>query len=223
MTELAIYRPHLQSALDNLNISLAPEQQDKLLLYVKQLERWNRTYNLTAIRDVEQMLVQHVFDSLSVLPVVQQILDKNTVTESAIVDVGSGGGLPGIVLAIAGPWTVHCVDSVEKKMAFVRQMSGVLDLPNLQAHHARVEQIEPFNADIVISRAFSSLVDFARLAGNHVKKGGYLLAMKGRIPDEEIVALEAETPWQVDSIETLSVPELDAHRCVLRLSREGSV
>lgn len=223
MTEPDIYRPRLQSAAESLNISLTQEQQDKLLLYVKQLERWNRTYNLTAIRDIQQMLIQHVFDSLSVLPVVCSLLDKNTVDESVIVDVGSGGGLPGIVLAIAAPWTVHCVDSVQKKMAFVRQMSGVLDLPNLQAHHARIEQLDSLSADIVISRAFSSLVDFAKLAGNHVKSGGSLLAMKGRTPDDEITALEAETNWRVDSIETLCVPELDAQRCVLRLSREGSV
>lgn len=223
MTESNAYRLRLQTAAEKLNISLTIEQQDKLLLYVKQLERWNRTYNLTAIRDIQQMLVQHVFDSLSVVPVVYKLLDKNTADRYSIVDVGSGGGLPGIVLAIAAPWTVHCVDSVQKKMAFVRQMAGVLDLPNLQAHHARVEQLAPFNADIVISRAFSSLVDFARLAGDHVKKGGYLLAMKGHTPDDEIIALEAETNWQVDSIETLSVPELDAQRCVLRLSREGSV
>lgn len=223
MMALAAYRPRLKNAAEQLDISLSTEQQDKLLLYVEQLERWNRTYNLTAIRDIEQMFIQHIFDSLAVFPIVHRILDKNTVQGGVIVDVGSGGGLPGIVLAIAAPWTVHCVDSVQKKMAFVRQMSGVLDLPNLQAHHARIEKLEPFDADIVISRAFSSLVDFVCLAGNHIKNDGYLLAMKGHKPEDEIIALEAETPWRVDSIETLSVPELDAQRCVLRLSREGSL
>lgn len=215
-------KSRLQNAADYLQLSLTPEQGDKLLLYVEQLARWNRTYNLTAIRDTDQMLVQHIFDSLAVVPIVSEILDKKTVSDFTIVDVGSGGGLPGIVLAIAAPWTVHCVDAVQKKMAFVRQMSGKLELPNLQAHHARVETLEPLNADVVISRAFSSLVDFARLAGQHVADDGVLLAMKGREPDDEINALLTEKTWNVDSIETLSVPELDAHRCVLRLSRQGN-
>lgn len=223
MTSMSAYLTRLESATQYLNISLTSEQKDKLLLYVEQLQRWNRTYNLTAIRDTEQMLIQHVFDSLSVLPEIYKLLDKNTADSYSIVDVGSGGGLPGIVLAIAAPWTVHCVDAVQKKMAFVRQMSGELDLPNLQAHHARIENLEPFQADIVISRAFSSLLDFARLAGDHVKAGGYLLAMKGRTPEDEIAALVDETPWRVESLDALSVPELEAQRCVLRLSREGSV
>lgn len=217
------FKARLQRAADKLQLSLTQEQIDKLLTYVEQLARWNRTYNLTAIRETDQMLVQHIFDSLAVVPVVKQILDKKPVSEFTIVDVGSGGGLPGVVLAIAAPWSVHCVDAVQKKMAFVRQMSGKLELPNLQAHHARVETLEPFEADVVISRAFSSLSDFARLAGQHASDGGCLLAMKGREPDDEIAALRAEKSWEVESIETLSVPELDAHRCVLRLSRQGKL
>lgn len=221
MTLDAGFKSRLQHAADYLELSLNSDQNDKLLLYVEQLARWNRTYNLTAIRDTDQMLVQHIFDSLAVVPLVISLLDKNTASDFTIVDVGSGGGLPGVVLAIAAPWKVHCVDAVQKKMAFVRQMSGKLHLPNLQAHHARVETLDPFYADVVISRAFSSLADFARLAGHHVADGGHLLAMKGRQPDDEIAALEADRVWKVESIETLSVPELDAHRCVLRLSRQG--
>lgn len=223
MTKHQLYRTRLEDAAENLQLSLTPEQIDKLLLYVEQLQRWNRTYNLTAIRDADQMLVQHIFDSLAVIPVVTSILDKKTVSDFKIVDVGSGGGLPGVVLAIAASWAVHCVDSVEKKMAFVRQMSGKLDLPNLKAHHARIEALEPFQADVVISRAFSSLTDFTRLAGKHAGPEGCLLAMKGRQPDDEIAALKAENIWTVESIETLSVPELDAHRCVLRLYRQGKL
>ncbi len=223
MTTQHEFKTRLENAAEYLQLSLSAEQVDKLLLYVEQLERWNRTYNLTAIRDPDQMLIQHIFDSLAVVPVVMSILDKKTVSEFKIVDVGSGGGLPGVVLAIAAPWAVHCVDSVDKKMAFVRQMSGKLNLPNLQAHHARVEALTPFDADVVVSRAFSSLLDFTRLAGAHAASHGYLLAMKGRQPDDEIAALLAEKKWEVDSIETLSVPELDAHRCVLRLSRQGKL
>lgn len=217
------FRSRLQQASESLNLSLTPDQVEKLLVYVEQLERWNRTYNLTAIRDTSQMLVQHIFDSLAVVPIVRSVLDKKPVNSFAIVDVGSGGGLPGVVLAIAAPWSVHCVDSVQKKMAFVRQMSGKLELPNLQAHHSRVESLEPFNADVVISRAFSSLADFARLAGFHAAEGGYLLAMKGLEPTDEIATLVADKNWKIESIDTLSVPELDAHRCVLRLSRQGKL
>lgn len=221
MAKQSLFRARLQDAAQQLDISLTAEQTDKLLLYVEQLSRWNRTYNLTAIRDIDQMLVQHIFDSLAVLPVIKLILDKKTVSSVQIVDVGSGGGLPGVVLAIMSPWTVHCIDSVQKKMAFVQQMAGKLNLPNLRAHHARIEALEPFGADIVISRAFSSLADFTRLAGVHVADDGCMLAMKGRQPDEEIAALTAENEWTVESVETLSVPELEAHRCVLRLSRQG--
>lgn len=223
MTLQSAFKSRLEQAASNLQLSLTSEQADKLLLYVEQLARWNRTYNLTAIRDTDQMLIQHIFDSLAVIPVVTRLLDKKTVSEFSIVDVGSGGGLPGVVLAIAAPWTVHCVDAVQKKMAFIRQMSGKLGLPNLQAHHARVETLESFDADVVISRAFSSLSDFVRLAGKHASGDGCLLAMKGREPDDEIAALLAENTWKVDSIETLFVPELDAHRCVLRLSRQGKL
>lgn len=223
MTVDKLYRSRLEKASEDLALSLSPEQTEKLLLYVEQLQRWNRTYNLTAIREADQMLVQHIFDSLAVVPVVNQLLYKKPVDQFKIVDVGSGGGLPGVVLAIAAPWAVHCVDAVEKKMAFVRQMSGKLNLPNLKAHHARIETLEPFQADVVISRAFSSLTDFTRLAGIHAAMDGCLLAMKGRQPDDEIAELQIENKWAVESIERLSVPELDAQRCVLRLYRQGKL
>src|SRR5690606_25525230 len=119
--------------------------------------------------DPEQMLVQHLIDSLSVVKPISTILDKNTVSEGTIVDVGSGAGLPGVVLAIMHPnWRVHCIDAVEKKMAFVQQVSSVLRLRNLHAHHQRVESMPSLQADIVVSRAFASLADFATLAGGHV-------------------------------------------------------
>lgn len=223
MTVDKLYRSRLEKASEDLALSLSSEQTEKLLLYVEQLQRWNRTYNLTAIREADQMLVQHIFDSLAVVPVVNRILYKKPVDQFEIVDVGSGGGLPGVVLAIAAPWAVHCVDAVEKKMAFVRQMSGKLNLPNLKAHHARIETLEPFQADVVISRAFSSLTDFTRLAGIHAAMDGCLLAMKGRQPDDEIAELQIENKWAVESIERLSVPELDAQRCVLRLYRQGKL
>lgn len=137
--------------------------------------------------------------------------------------MGSGAGLPGVVLAILHPeWRVHCIDAVEKKTAFIRHMIGVLGLSNLEVSHTRIETIEPLQADIVVSRAFSSLLDFASLAGRHIASGGQLLAMKGRHPDEEINILHAETSWQVNAIYPLTVPELDAQRCLLSLNCQGN-
>lgn len=204
-----------------LDLNLLEGQVQTLLAYMSQMQRWNRTYNLTALRETEQMLVQHLFDSLAVVrPIEQAVLRRNKTPAATIVDVGSGGGLPGVVIAIVRPdWQVHCIDAVEKKMAFVRQMSAVLRLPNLRAAHARVETLDPLEADVVVSRAFASLHVFATLAGHHVCAGGQLLAMKGREPVEEVQALEAGTPWGVDRIEPLTVPELDARRCLVWMSR----
>src|SRR5690606_12431453 len=166
----------LAEAVEALQLDLTDKTQALLLEYLAQMQRWNRTYNLTAIRDPEQMLAQHNIDSLAVIRPMQQALDFRS--EAVIVDVGSGAGLRGVVIALACPgWQVHCVDAVEKKMAFVRQMAGVLALPNLTARHERIEAMQAMEADIVVSRAFASLVDFATLAGAHVRPGGQLLAM----------------------------------------------
>lgn len=211
----------LAEAVEHLELELPPERQALLLEYLAQMQRWNRTYNLTAIRDVHQMLVQHVMDSLAVVGPLRHALRGQH--EPTIVDVGSGAGLPGVVIAAACPgWLVHCVDAVEKKMAFVRQMSGVLGLPNLTARHGRVEAMLPLQADIVVSRAFASLLDFATLAGAHVRPQGKLLAMKGRHPEEEIAALHSQGNWKVESIQTLQVPQLDAQRCLVWISRQGN-
>lgn len=224
MGERENYGQRLEAAARALHMEISGQQRDALLNYLDQLQRWNRTYNLTAVRDPEQMLVQHVFDSLAVMPPLLDVLDKNTVDSTTIVDVGSGAGLPGVVLAIMQPsWSVQCVDAVEKKMAFVRQVSGALRLPNLQAVHQRVEALAPYHADIVVSRAFASLLDFVNLAGRHVAKNGYLLAMKGREPSEEIDALQSQSEWRVSRIQPLSVPELNAQRCLVWMSHQGTL
>lgn len=208
----------LTQACESLGLQIAPAQTDQLLTYLTQMQRWNRTYNLTAIRDPEQMLVQHLFDSLSVVEPLARL--KATTAATKVYDIGSGGGLPGVVLAITLPaWQVSCVDAVEKKMAFVRQMSGVLSLPNLRAVHARVEDLAPAQCDIVISRAFASLNDFATLAGRHVRNDGTLVAMKGKVPDDEIHALHEQGEWQVEDIQALQVPQLQAQRCLIRMRR----
>jgi len=208
----------LRQACDSLDLRVDAAQADKLLAYLAQMQRWNRTYNLTAIRDPGQMLVQHLFDSLSVVNPLMRAAGADG--QARLYDIGSGGGLPGVVLAILRPaWQVGCVDAVEKKMAFVRQMSGVLTLPNLRALHARVEDLPPAGCDIVISRAFASLNDFASLAGRHVRNDGTLVAMKGKVPEDEIQALHQQGAWRVEDIQALQVPELDAQRCLIWMRR----
>lgn len=219
----SVYLQRLQAAVDQLGIEATHTQCELLLHYLQRLQKWNRTYNLTAIRDPEQMLIQHVFDSLAIIPALKKYLDTFGAGNEAlpIVDVGSGAGLPGVIIAILLPSRqVHCIDAVEKKMAFVRQISGVLKLPNLHAHHARVESLPPFNAQVVVSRAFASLNDFANWSGRHVAASGVLLAMKGREPNEEISALHEHTEWRVSAIEPLHVPALDAQRCLVWMSRK---
>jgi 16S rRNA (guanine527-N7)-methyltransferase len=194
-----------------------------LLEYLSQLMRWNKTYNLTAIRDPDQALVHHIFDSLSLVAPLSQALSLNQTETPTVVDVGSGGGLPGVILAIMLPGVlVTCVDAVEKKTMFVRQMAGVLTLPNLTAQHARIEALKPLQATLVTSRAFASLEDFAQLAGPHVREGGYLVAMKGREPTEESTALQAHTAWSAQAIEPLTVPELEGQRCLVWMQRKGT-
>ena len=223
MKDLSQYGPRLRAAAKEMCLELTAAQEAALWGYLEQLQRWNRAYNLTAIRDVNQMLVQHVFDSLAVVAPVADILDKNTV-DKVIVDVGSGAGLPGTVLAIMCPQAiVHCVDTVEKKATFIRYVAGVLRLPNLRAHHARIEELPPFNADLVVSRAFASLLDFATLAGRHVRPQGHLLAMKGKEPSEEIAELHENSAWRVAHVDPLQVPELDARRCLVWLTQQGTL
>lgn len=214
------YLQRLDRAATALGLDLTSEQSAALLSYLEQLQRWNRTYNLTALRDPDEMLVQHVFDSLSVVKPLRDRLNSPD-SPKRIVDVGSGGGLPGIVLAITNPlWHIHCVDAVEKKTAFIRQMIGALNLPNLHAHHGRIEALPLFDADVVISRAFASLLDFSELAGVHVGDEGRLAAMKGRDPVEEIEALHTAAAWRVEQTLMLQVPELNAQRCLLWISRQ---
>ncbi|NLY28338.1 MAG: 16S rRNA (guanine(527)-N(7))-methyltransferase RsmG [Alcaligenaceae bacterium] len=216
------FRNRLDTALIALDLDLDTETRNRLLVYLEQLQRWNRTYNLTAVRDPSQMLVQHIFDSLSVIAPLRKELYKKTVNKARIMDIGSGAGLPGVVLAIVHPhWHVECVDAVEKKTAFIRHVAGVLGLSNLVSTHQRVETIAPRQADIVISRAFASLVDFSSLAGIHVANHGYLVAMKGQSPVNEIAELQQHGQWTVEKEEPLSVPELDAQRCLLWLRRQG--
>ena len=194
--------------------------------YLEQLLRWNRTYNLTAVRDPAEMRIQHLLDSLSVLPVLERLAANENPNRPGcrILDVGSGGGLPGVVIAIQQPgWQVTCVDAVAKKAAFVQQVASVLRLPGLKACHARVEELPPQACDVIISRAFASLTDFVQLVSSHLAPGGRLVAMKGKYPHDELADLARHSPgWRVESSETLAVTGLDAERCVLVLAPPAS-
>jgi len=215
----------VQHACRAMALDCTSDQATQLLRYISEMQKWNKTYNLTALREPEKMLVQHIFDSLSVVPYLSPWLanapGSDQSTSRKLCDIGSGGGLPGVVIAVMTPHcAVQCIDAVEKKTAFVRQMVGAVGLPNLTATHSRVEQLPEQNADIVISRAFASLVDFATLSSKHVNSTGWLVGMKGKMPDDEIDALHAQTDWQVDHIDSLVVPELNAQRCLVWMRRK---
>jgi 16S rRNA (guanine527-N7)-methyltransferase len=179
--------------------------------YLGLLAKWNAAYNLTAVRDPAQMRVQHLADCLAVVgPLRRQLGDR----PARLLDVGSGGGLPGVVLAIANPdWDVTCVDSVGKKAAFIRQAAGELALPNLHAQHARVEALAGPLFDAITSRAFAALADFVRLTQPLLAPGGVWMAMKGQHPHDEIAALPASI--ETFHVEPLAVPGLDAERCLV--------
>ncbi|WP_372685477.1 16S rRNA (guanine(527)-N(7))-methyltransferase RsmG [Castellaniella sp.] len=208
----------LRDALDALGMSSDQVHVPRLLAYLHHLQHWNKAYNLTAIRDPEHMLVQHVFDSLAVLPTLRQLAEMRDACAFKIADVGSGAGLPGIIIAVCEPhWSVTCVDTVGKKTAFMRQAAGLLGLSNVQVAQGRIEAMASVQADVVISRAFASLVDFVRLAAHHCRPDGVMVAMKGQNPQSERADLEQHTDWHVGQITELKVPELDAQRCLVHL------
>jgi 16S rRNA (guanine527-N7)-methyltransferase len=208
----------LDAGLAALGLDLSLAQRQQLLDFVSLLQKWNRTYNLTAIRDPSEMLTHHLLDSLAVLPVLQKSALAGRRPGWRLTDVGSGAGLPGLVLAIVCPdWQIRSVDAVDKKAAFQRQVCIELGLKNVEVVSGRVESLLAETADAVISRAFAELADFVRLAGHLVVPGGALLAMKGVMPDEEVSRLPAA--WKVGSVEPLRVPGLDAQRHLIVLEK----
>lgn len=206
-------QPRLVETAHTLGLSPSALQFDALLAFLDLLLRWNATYNLTAVRRPEAMLVQHLADCLAIVSPVER--EMAPFEHPRILDVGSGAGLPGVVLALMLPRaTVTCVDKVGKKAAFVRQLIADLPLPNLKAEHARVEALRCGPFDLIVSRAFSSLEEFSRLTRAHLARpGGRWLAMKGKAPRSEIDAVEP--PIDVFHVEPLLVPGLDADRTLV--------
>lgn len=209
----------LPPVLSSLQLTLSDDQQTKLAAYMVLLAHWNSTFNLTALRDPQDMLSHHLTDCLAVLaPLTRHLTERQaTRTEASgplkLLDVGSGGGLPGVVLAICCPAVhVSCVDTVGKKAAFIRQVAAELKLPNLKAEHARVEQLKG-RYDLITSRAFASLLDFVSLTRELLADGAVWMAMKGKQPDEELAVLPSSI--NVFHVEQLDVPGLDAQRCLV--------
>ncbi len=205
-------RPALESACDSLGLALDPAMLGRLLAYLALLQRWNATYNLTAVRDPGEMLTQHLADCLAVVGPLRRQLGAGT--SRRILDVGSGGGLPGVVLAVLEPgWAVTCVDAVGKKAAFIRQVAVELRLRNLAAEHARVELMKAGGFDLITSRAFASLADFVSLTRKLLAADGVWAAMKGKTPEAELATLPAGIA--VFHVEPIAVPGLDAERCIV--------
>jgi len=210
--------PVLQNGLDGLGLSLSEEQKAQLLAYMDLIGKWTKVYNLTAVRDANEMLTHHLLDSLAVVAPLRRELATLHVSSAALaqiklLDVGAGAGLPGIVIAIACPEvSVTCVDTVAKKAAFIQQVAATLRLPNLKGLHARVESLtQPY--DVVCSRAFASLVDFTTWSKPALADHGVWMAMKGKHPDQELAVLPESV--KVFHVEQLQVPGLDAERCII--------
>lgn len=220
---------HLEAALRagaaELGLALQPAQVQQLLDFLALLHKWNRVYNLTALRAPQDMLTHHLLDSLAAVPPLLRYLQSMQEREQEqgralqLLDVGSGGGLPGVVFAICCPQLqVHCVDTVAKKAAFIQQAAATLRLGNLRGIHARVESLSgPY--DIISSRAFAALADFTAWSRAALAPQGVWLAMKGKLPGDEIGQLPPTV--QVFHVEQLAVPQLQAERCIVWLRPAG--
>ena len=199
----------LADGLQSLSLELTLAQQQALLDYIALLCKWNKVYNLTAVREPEHMLSHHVLDCLAVLPPLKQVFSEAL----DLIDVGAGGGLPSMVFAIACPhWQITAVDTVAKKAAFIQTTAHSLRLVNLRAVHYRVEALTG-GFDVVTCRAYASLRDFCDSSRHLLKPNGVWMAMKAKLSAEELTDLPATV--RVDKVETLAVPGLDADRCLV--------
>jgi 16S rRNA (guanine527-N7)-methyltransferase len=200
----------LRDGLAGLSLELEPAQVGALLALVTELADWNTRVNLTAITDPAEVVDKHLLDSLAVLPFIKGLL---------VADVGTGAGFPGLPLAIADlDRRYTLVESTGKKATFVRHVAAVLQLPNVDVVLGRAEALKPRKPfDSVVARALGSLAEFVRIAGHLAGRGGCLLAMKGKVPEEELKALPAG--WKALAVHQIRVPGLDAERCLVELVR----
>ena len=200
-------QPQLQQALSELKLLLSDEQQLQLLYYLQQLLFWNKAYNLTAIKDDQQALIKHIFDSLSIVPFLPA---------GDLLDIGTGAGLPAVIVAICQPQrTVTALDSNQKKIRFIKQVASELGLKNLTPVASRIEA-HAGTYQVITSRAFASLVDFVTHSQSKLADNGIICAMKGVEPVDEIQALQNE--WQINT-QVLTVPELHESRHLIYLQR----
>lgn len=199
----------LQQGLTELPLKLDERQVGQLLDYLGLLVKWNATYNLTAVRDPEQMVVQHLLDTLAAVPAFEGA--------QSVLDVGAGGGLPGLVLAICGVPNVAMIDIVHKKTAFLTQVKAELGLHNATVYTGRVEQLEAGPFDVITSRAFAELNDFVTWSGHLLAPGGKFIALKGVEPVEEAARLPQD--WKAQEIRKLAVPGMQAERHLVFIER----
>lgn len=217
MTDASL-RLQLEQAVPQLGLDLSVAQVDNLFAYLALIQKWTKVYNLTAVRDPAEMLTHHLLDSLAVIASLRAQIEKmptvaTTTERLRLLDVGSGAGLPGAVIAICCPEIrVDCVDTVAKKAAFIQQVAASLKLPNLRGIHARVENLTD-KYQVISSRAFSSLVDFTKWSKAALAEQGIWMAMKGKNPADEMAALPSDL--KVFHVEQLVVPGLDAERCIV--------
>lgn len=217
-TPLTALEPALRAGLARLGMALPDAAVQQLIAYLGLIAQWNRVYNLTAVREPEAMLTQHLLDCLAIVPALRRGLAAAGQGGAAaaglrVLDVGSGAGLPGVVLAICEPgWQVTCVDAVAKKASFIRQVAAELGLANLGATHQRVEAM-PGCYDLITSRAFATLADFIGLTRARLAPAGCWAAMKAHLGDDERAGVPAGV--SVFHVEPLAVPGLDAARCLV--------
>lgn len=211
----AVWRKQLADGLTQMNCDLSAEKIDKLLIFLHLLQRWSAVYNLTAIRDPQQVISYHLLDSLSLLASLQNLLKKG----DSLLDVGSGAGLPGIILAVAKPqWAIHLSEPVKKKCAFLQQAKLELDLSNIYIHNTQVENISSeVKFAVITARAFSSLARIIELAQHLLAKNGAFMMMKGLLPNTEIADLPPD--WEVKKITPVSVPMLSAQRHFIEIKK----
>ena len=201
----------LEEGIAAMRLDVTPVQKEKLVDYLALMFKWNAVYNLTSLRDPMQMVTHHLLDSLAAVPAFAQAHN--------VLDVGSGGGLPGIVLAIVRPdMKVSMIDTVHKKTAFLTQVKAELGLVNVTVYTARVEQLQVSDKfDVITSRAFADLSDFVNWSSHLLADGGRYIALKGVAPKEEQERLPAE--WRVTGVEPLQVPRLGAERHLVFIQR----